>query len=71
MQITGSAGGIGSQICNQLAKTGAILVCWDVNRKSNDAFVKDLVARTGVKAYSYQVDVSDRSHVKTLIATVQ
>ncbi|ODM96030.1 Epidermal retinol dehydrogenase 2 [Orchesella cincta] len=69
--VTGSSGGIGRQICSQLAPKGAVLVCWDVDKRSNDNFVKDLVAKTGVKAFSYQVDVSDRSHVQTVLQKVR
>lgn len=70
-QITGSAGGIGLQICNQLAATGAILICWDVDKQSNDKFVSGLTARTGVKAFSYHVDVSDKCSVKAAIERVR
>ncbi|XP_037045881.1 17-beta-hydroxysteroid dehydrogenase 13-like isoform X2 [Bradysia coprophila] len=67
-KITGSAGGIGRQICLQLATTTkAMLICWDVDKQSNDKFVSDLIKLTAVKAFSYQVDVSDRSNVQTAI----
>lgn len=70
-QVTGSAGGIGRQICTQLAGTGAVLVCWDIDVTNNDKFVKELVTRTGVVAYSFQTDISNRIEVKSLLHRVR
>jgi len=68
--VTGAGGGIGSQICLQLGKAGATVVCWDNDKASNDKIVKQLKAN-GVKAFGYQVDVTSRQQVADISAQVK
>lgn len=69
IQITGSASGIGRNVCMELATSGAKLVCWDINKWDNDALTKEL--RTlGATVFGYDIDVSDRQKVRSLAEQV-
>jgi NAD(P)-dependent dehydrogenase (short-subunit alcohol dehydrogenase family) len=62
-QVTGSGRGIGREICLELAKTGAIVVCWSKSSGPNEEVVKKIRERGG-KAYAYTVDVGSRAEVE-------
>jgi len=68
--LTGSAGGIGREICLQLVGSGATLICWDINKRENDLMVKEL-RTAGLKAFGFTVDVSDRIAVEGAVAKIQ
>jgi hypothetical protein len=46
-------------------KSGARLVCWDMNKRDNDEVVQSL-KKQGALAYGYELDISDRSQVETV-----
>jgi len=48
-----------------LAKTGATLVCWDINKSDNDKVVKE-IRDLGTKAHGYVIDVADRTQVEEI-----
>lgn len=65
-QVTGSAGGIGSEICLQLAdlEKSITLVCWDTSAAVNEALVRRL-EKTGVRrVIGMTVDIGDEAEVK-------
>jgi len=64
-QITGSANGIGREICVQLAPSRATLVCWDINQRDNELLVQEL-RRSGTRAYGFTIDISDRTAVESV-----
>lgn len=62
LKITGAGNGIGKEVAVQLAKSKAILVCWDILKRDNEETV-DLLKCLGAKAFAFQVDISDRAQV--------
>ena len=69
--VTGSGNGIGREICLQLARCGArTLICWDLDKKSNDKTVQDLKF-LGVSAHAYTVDISNRTQVDDAASKVK
>lgn len=50
--VTGSGHGIGRELAIQYAKTGAKVVCVDINEKGNNDTVKEVKSRGG-KAFGY------------------
>lgn len=53
-QITGAGHGIGKELALQFASLGATVVCWDINRESNEGTVKEIAAAGSPKAYAYE-----------------
>lgn len=60
--ITGGGGGLGRLIALRLAKLGAIVVIWDVNKMGTEETVK-LVEAIGGTCYGYVCDLCDREDV--------
>ena len=58
------------QIALLLAKTGANLICWDIDKTANDELVQVLKEK-GVKAWGFEVDVSDRLQVEEVAKKVK
>lgn len=54
MQITGAAGGIGSELVRAYAKQGCRVVCLDINEKSVHALVKELNSTYSKKIFGYR-----------------
>lgn len=54
----------------QLATTGATLICWDIQKETNDKLVEDL-RYLGTKAYAYEIDVANRTAVEILARRVK
>ncbi len=70
--VTGGAQGLGEAICLRLAKEGAYVVVADLNPEGAQKTAANVVAQTGRRAISLQVDVTDEGQVKEMInATVQ
>ncbi|OXA40600.1 17-beta-hydroxysteroid dehydrogenase 13 [Folsomia candida] len=68
--ITGSANGIGRQICLKLVDSGAKMVCWDISKRENNALIVELKSLGG-EAFGYEVDVSDLGQVQRTAALVK
>ena len=50
--ITGSAFGIGRQLCIKLARMGVVVVCVDIDREKNEETKRTIESEGGV-AYAY------------------
>ncbi|KAJ3602669.1 hypothetical protein NHX12_030418 [Muraenolepis orangiensis] len=60
--ITGAGGALGRLFALEFAKEGAHLVLWDCNEAANEQ-TAELARETGVKVYTYTVDLSRRQHI--------
>ncbi|XP_067008848.2 epidermal retinol dehydrogenase 2 [Anabrus simplex] len=60
--ITGAGGGIGRELVQQFAELGATIVCWDVNKETNEKVARDL-NKQGFKVHAYKCDVTNRDEV--------
>ena len=69
-QVTGSGRGIGRELCLELSKSGAKLVCWSRTAAPNEDLVQR-IRRQGGTAYAYTVDVGDRLQVERAAAQVR
>lgn len=58
--VTGGASGIGRLIAMKLARLGARVVIYDLDRGRMDAVIREISAETGREAHGYLCDVSDR-----------
>ncbi|XP_043264540.1 estradiol 17-beta-dehydrogenase 11 [Colletes gigas] len=68
--ITGGAGGIGTLIAKKLAKLGAHVVIWDINKTGMQNTVRE-IRRNGGKCWSYYCDIANREEVYKTAKTVQ
>lgn len=71
--ITGSASGIGREICLKLGNIGKeniTLICWDIQDYENKILVEDLKDIGCGSVYSYNVDIGDRNQVELAAAKV-
>ncbi|XP_076760443.1 estradiol 17-beta-dehydrogenase 11-like [Xylocopa sonorina] len=68
--VTGGGGGLGRLIALRLAKLGAIVVIWDINKEGTEETVK-LVEATGGTCYGYVCDICDREDVYKKAAQVR
>ncbi|QHT66846.1 glucose 1-dehydrogenase [Rhodocytophaga rosea] len=68
--ITGGARGIGLEIASQFAREKAIISLFDTHRQ-NLAAAAEKIAATGIKVYTYQVDVSNRQQVLEAVERVE
>jgi NAD(P)-dependent dehydrogenase (short-subunit alcohol dehydrogenase family) len=63
--VTGGAGGIGSAICEELAREGATVAVWDM-----DGAKAAELAATIPRAQAYEVDITDSAAVDRVTAQV-
>jgi len=63
--VTGGGRGIGKEIALLLAENGADIALADVDEKTLEEAVKDIIAK-GVKAFPFKVDVSNSSDTEKL-----
>jgi NAD(P)-dependent dehydrogenase (short-subunit alcohol dehydrogenase family) len=63
--VTGGAGGIGSAICDELAREGATVAVWDLD----GARAAELAARIP-RAQAYEVDITDSASVDRVVGLV-
>ncbi|XP_076766781.1 estradiol 17-beta-dehydrogenase 11 [Xylocopa sonorina] len=68
--ITGGAGGIGRLIAIKLAKLGAHVVIWDINKVGLEDTVQE-IRRDGGKCWGYYCDITNREEVYKMTKTVQ
>jgi len=67
--VTGSGHGIGMELCVQLGRLGASVICLDINEEANketEARLKDM----GCQHYMFQCDVSDAHHLDLVSAVI-
>ena len=64
--VTGGAGGIGSAICDELAREGATVAVWDLD----GARAAELAARIP-RAQAYEVDITDSAAVDRVVGQVR
>jgi 3-oxoacyl-[acyl-carrier protein] reductase len=64
--VTGGAGGIGSEICQELSRDGLKVVVADFNEEAA-ARVCDEIRRRGGEALAVRVDVGDKAGVAALV----
>lgn len=68
--VIGSGRGVGREIAIQLASLGAIVLCVDKNKVSNEETV-ELIKKKGGTAASYTCDVTKKVNVQTLAGQVK
>lgn len=68
--VTGGGSGIGRLLCLKLAKKGARIVTWDVNKAGNEETLTQVTAAGG-QCYIYTVDLCDRHAVYAAAAKVK
>lgn len=68
--VTGGASGIGRRLAGMLARRGARVVLWDIDRARLDATVTELVTE-GLQAFGLVCDVTDRVAVAATAERVQ
>ncbi|MGI8650697.1 MAG: SDR family oxidoreductase, partial [Rubrobacter sp.] len=61
--VTGGARGIGRLVALRLARLGARVVVYDLDRTGIDAVLREILSETGRKAHGYVCDVSNRETV--------
>ncbi|HHW40664.1 MAG TPA: SDR family oxidoreductase [Syntrophomonadaceae bacterium] len=67
--VTGAGGGIGGDITKKLAEVGAAVAASDINKENVDQVVVE-INKSGGKAKSYQLDISDEAAVYAHFDTV-
>jgi NAD(P)-dependent dehydrogenase (short-subunit alcohol dehydrogenase family) len=67
--ITGGASGIGRALCEELARTGTIIIAADINVKGAEQVAAD-ISGNGGNARAEALDVTDAEAVKVLIDRV-
>ncbi|XP_017881108.1 estradiol 17-beta-dehydrogenase 11 [Ceratina calcarata] len=68
--VTGGAGGIGRLIAIKLAKLGARVVIWDINKIGLEDTVRE-INQAGGKCWSYYCDITNREEIYRMVKTVQ
>lgn len=68
--ITGTGHGMGRETAMRFAKLGGVIVCVDINQKTNQETV-DLIKEQKGKAYRFECDVTDSEAVKTLAERIR
>jgi NAD(P)-dependent dehydrogenase (short-subunit alcohol dehydrogenase family) len=67
--VTGAAGGIGSAICDRLARDGAHIVATDIDQEGSELLAADLNKRYGAgRAIGMRMDVTDEASVGAAFA---
>ena len=67
--VTGTTGGLGTELCKYLANLGANLILVDRNLEKSQSFALNLKEKYGIKVECITADLADFSSVKT--ATVE
>ena len=64
--VTGSGGGIGKGIAEQLAKEGANVVIADISKEKAEAAAAEIKEKYGVDTLAVKVNVADQTEVKNM-----
>ena len=67
--FTGAAGGIGSGLCEGLAKAGAVVALCDINKERLDE-VKEKIESAGGKASTHVMNVMDKDNIQSCIDAI-
>jgi NAD(P)-dependent dehydrogenase (short-subunit alcohol dehydrogenase family) len=68
--VTGAGSGIGLALAKELGKRGATVIGTDIKQERLDSMLLEL-KNSGVKAFAFRVDHSNRAEVETLAQKVQ
>lgn len=68
--VTGGAGGIGRLIAIKLAKLGAHVVIWDINRIGLESTVQE-IRHNGGKCWGYYCDITNKEEIYRMAKIVQ
>lgn len=68
--VTGGSGGLGEQICYEVAKKGAIVVACARRKSLIDEVVVRCEALSGKKAYGFYLDVADPKSVEAVVEQI-
>lgn len=68
--ISGAGSGIGLALAKELGQRGATIIGTDINQSRLDSMLLEL-KNSGIKAFAYRVDHTDRSAVEALVQKVQ
>ncbi|GBP45193.1 hypothetical protein EVAR_25898_1 [Eumeta japonica] len=68
--VIGAGRGVGREIAIQLAKCGAIVLCVDVNKVSNENTLLE-IKRNGGSAVNYVCDITKKSNVLNLVTQIK
>ncbi|XP_050448682.1 short-chain dehydrogenase/reductase family 16C member 6-like isoform X2 [Cataglyphis hispanica] len=68
--VTGGASGIGKLIAIKLAKLGARVIIWDIN-KNGLMEVAEEIKKAGGKCYTYYCDIADKEEIYRIAKVVQ
>lgn len=63
--VTGSAVGIGRELCISFAREGAVVIAIDIDDAENK-ITREFVVKAGGTCHSYQCDIGDKSAVKAV-----
>ena len=69
--VTGTTGGLGQELCRDLAALGASLILLDRNPEKSEAFRRELMARYSVNVQCVTVDLEDFNSVVTATTQLQ
>ncbi|XP_072763828.1 short-chain dehydrogenase/reductase family 16C member 6-like isoform X2 [Anoplolepis gracilipes] len=61
--ITGAGHGIGKELAIGYASLGATVICWDINKETNQQTMKEIKIMGKQRVYAYQCNVADREEV--------
>ncbi len=67
--FTGAAGGIGSELCEGLAKSGATVALCDINQRSLDE-LRDKIMAAGRKASAHILNVMDKENIQSCVQEI-
>jgi len=68
--VTGSGRGIGKAIATMLARAGADVVISDIMEENAAATAKEIAEKTGVKTYSFKMDVTKTAEIKKYVSDI-
>ena len=68
--ITGAGSGLGKLLALKIARTGAVVVCVDINQQANEETVVELTS-AGFAAHGYKCDCSNRDDIYRMAALVK
>ncbi|XP_011143005.1 short-chain dehydrogenase/reductase family 16C member 6 isoform X2 [Harpegnathos saltator] len=61
--VTGAGQGIGRELAIGYASLGATVVCWDINKETNERTMNEIKRMGNSSVYAYRCDISDRNEI--------
>lgn len=68
--LTGSSGKLGTRFAHVLSEAGADVILVDLESKNNKRLEKEIIRKYHTTAKAYQVDISNKSHVKKFVSEI-